>query len=513
MNKASRIFRISLLLAVFFGLDKGLGIIRQLLIAREFGLSQELDVFNAANNLPDLLFALISGGALTIALIPVLSEVLSKKGKPAAWRLFSNIANLAFVLTGVISILVAILAEPLVSGQLGIAPGFTPEQQSLTVSLMRLNLIATLIFSISGLVMAGLQANQHFLLPALAPIFYDLGQIFGAVILAPARGYHIGGLQLPAFGMGVRGLVFGVIIGASLHLLIQIPGLIKYHFKWHPEINIKDAEVKKVLSLMGPRLLSVLAFQLIFLAQDNLASRLQIGSVTALTYGWLIMQVPETLIGTAIATALLPTLSEFAVKEQWDAFKSSISNAFRVLMGLTLPITAILAMGLLPLIQTAFDYNLDEARIVLWVTQAFLLGLTGHSLVELGVRSFYARQNARIPMFGSLLSLLLFIGLAVILMRLWGATGIATANSLAYTAQALFLLWNLRTFIIDKSENVKTLGKSLLASIIAGGLVWSIINLFKLPFSSFVVAVLAMGAGILLAAFILRKELRQVLRL
>ncbi|MEL7659017.1 MAG: lipid II flippase MurJ, partial [Bacillota bacterium] len=169
--------------------------------------------------------------------------------------------------------------------------------------------------------------------------------------------------------------------------------------------------------------------------------------------------------------------------------------------------------GLLPLIQTAFDYNLDEARIVLWVTQAFLLGLTGHSLVELGVRSFYARQNARIPMFGSLLSLLLFIGLAVILMRLWGATGIATANSLAYTAQALFLLWNLRTFIIDKSENVKTLGKSLLASIIAGGLVWSIINLFKLPFSSFVVAVLAMGAGILLAAFIFRKELRQVLRL
>ena len=232
MKKVSRLTRISLLLAVFFGADKLLGVLRTVIIGRQFGLSEELDVFNAANNLPDLLFALISGGALAIAFIPVLSEVLTKEGRKSAWKLFSSVANLAFIVTGLLAVIVALLAVPLVRGELGIAPGFTTEQQSLAVQLMRLNLIATLVFSISGLVMASLQANQHFLLPAISPLLYDAGQIFGAIILAPTEGYQIGGLTLPAFGLGIYGLVYGVIIGAGLHLLIQVPGLIKYKFKW-----------------------------------------------------------------------------------------------------------------------------------------------------------------------------------------------------------------------------------------------------------------------------------------
>jgi putative peptidoglycan lipid II flippase len=200
MKKTSRLTRISLMLAVLFGADKLLGVLRTVIIGRQFGLSEELDVFNAANNLPDMLFALISGGALAIAFIPVLSAVLSKEGRESSWRLFSGVANLAFIVTGGLAILVALLAGPLVRGQLGIAPGFSPSQQDLAIELMRLNLVSTLLFSISGLVMAGLQANQHFLLPALAPLLYDLGQILGAVVLAPAEGYQVAGIQLPAFG-------------------------------------------------------------------------------------------------------------------------------------------------------------------------------------------------------------------------------------------------------------------------------------------------------------------------
>ena len=141
MKKASRITRISLLLAVFFGIDKLLGVLRTVIIGRQFGLSEELDVFNAANNLPDLLFALISGGALAIAFIPVLSEILSKEGRKSAWRLFSQVANLAFIVTAVLAVIVALLAAPIVKSQIGIAPGFSPEQQELVIQLMRLNLI------------------------------------------------------------------------------------------------------------------------------------------------------------------------------------------------------------------------------------------------------------------------------------------------------------------------------------------------------------------------------------
>ncbi len=208
----SQVSKAAALLFVFYGVDKILAILRQVLTARIFGLSPELDAFNAANNLPDLLFALISGGALAIAFIPVLSEVLTKSGKPQAWQLFSRIANLAFLVTAVLAIIVAIFADQIVGWRLGIAPGFQSEQQKLVAELMRLNLMATLIFSISGLVMAGLQANQHFFLPALAPVLYNTGQIFGALVLSPETGFKIGPVTFPAFGLGIHGLVYGVLI-------------------------------------------------------------------------------------------------------------------------------------------------------------------------------------------------------------------------------------------------------------------------------------------------------------
>ncbi len=198
----SHVARSSLLVAAFFALDKGLGFVRQIIIGRQFGVSAELDAFNAANNLPDLLFALISGGALALALIPVLSDVLERQGRPPMWELFSRIGNWAFLLTSGLAIVIAAFAGPIVRSELGIAPGFTPDLQALVVNLMRLNLIATLVFSLSGLVMAGLQANQHFLLPAMAPVFYDLGQIFGALVLAPSVGLALGPLQAPGGGIG-----------------------------------------------------------------------------------------------------------------------------------------------------------------------------------------------------------------------------------------------------------------------------------------------------------------------
>src|SRR4030042_973317 len=219
--RMSRFAKSTLIVAIFFGLEKVLGFVRQIITARQFGLSPALDAFNAANNLPDLLFALISVCALGIAFIPVLSETLQKQDRQAAWDLFSRIANLMFLVTGGIALILAILAFPLVHRV--VTPGFSPEQQQLVANIMRLDLIATMIFSISGLVIAGLQANQHFLLPAMAPSMYDLGMLFGVIILAPETGYQIGPITLPAFGLGVYGLVYGGIIGAVLFLLIQKP--------------------------------------------------------------------------------------------------------------------------------------------------------------------------------------------------------------------------------------------------------------------------------------------------
>jgi putative peptidoglycan lipid II flippase len=502
----SHIAKSSLIIAVFFAVDKVLGFIRQLFVARQFGLTYEIDVFNAANNIPDLLSALISGGALGVALIPVLSEYLETRGRQDTWELFARILNLAFLVTGAISVLIAIFAQPLVSNV--IAPGFPPEQQALTVELMRLDLFAIMIFSISGLVMAGLQANQHFLLPAMAPGLYNIGQIFGVAVLAPSQGLSIGPVTLPAFGLGIHGLVFGVIIGALLHLGIQIPGLIRYKFRWIPAINLRNPGVQQVLALLGPRVLTMFFLQVFFITRDNLASGLGEGAVTALNYGWFIMQVPETLIGSALAIALLPTISELFARRQIGEYAMTINNAVRVVLAFTLPIAALMWVALAPLIPVVFGFDPEGSELVLWVTRAYLIGLTGHALLEIGARSFYAHQDARTPLYVAALNAGAYLLFAITLSRSIGPAGIALANTIAFTGEAVLLLLLLRRKLprlAAQADPARTapiqgvllkMNGTLLRAVIAsvtGALVATLI--LRLPMHPLLLGIGALGAG------------------
>ncbi len=511
LNRFSRVSRAALLLLVFYAADKVLAILRQVLTARVFGLSPELDAFNAANNLPDLLFALISGGALAIAFIPVLSEVITKQNSTEAWKLFSRIANLAFLVTAIIGIVVAIFADQLVSWRLGIAPGFHTEQQRLVAELMRLNLIATLLFSVSGLVMAGLQANQHFLFPAIAPLLYNLGQIFGASILAPTSPIQIGPIQLPAIGLGIHGLVYGVIIGAILHLLIQIPGLVRYKFVWVRELGLKTEDVRKVLRLLGPRLLTMLFIQLIFIARDNIASGLGTGAVSALTYGWMLMQVPETLIGTALGTALLPTLSEHATRQDWDAFWLAIQRSTRYLIALNIPVAFILALGLGPLVKLAFGFDVDGTQQVMLATTGYLAGLLSHSLIEVGARAFYSRQNAKIPLLASVVTGVAFVIFGIWFSKLFGAAGIAWATSIAFTVEMLLLFYLLARTVKRKIELGNPLLRVALASILASVITWMLPQV--LPFSSWVSSILAMSTAFGIALVIVFRDVKTIVQI
>lgn len=509
------------MLAFFIATDKILAVLRQVIIARHFGLSSELDAFNVANNLPDLLFAMISGGALAVAFIPVLSEVLTQQGQRQAWVLFSKIANLAFMVTGVLALLIAAFAEPLVRWKLGIAPGFNLTQQALVAELMRLNLIATMIFSISGLVMAGLQANQHFFFPALAPPLYNLGQIFGALILAPEKPYVIGGITLPAMGLGVYGLVYGVIIGACLHLAIQIPGLIEFHFHWQPALDLGNPIVRKVIRLFGPRLLTMFVIQLIFIVRDNQASGLKEGSVTALTYGWMIQQVPETLIGTAIGIALLPTLSELASKQDWEGFRATIERAVQVLVAITLPISVVLMIGLRPFLALVFHFDDQGTDLLFWVTRGYLLGLAGQSLLEVANRSFYSQQNVRIPLIGSILNLgiyiipnlVFYIIRGVTLFHTTGAIGISVTDSIAFTTQAGVVLFLLNKRLPKKFSFSKSGLNAVLAAVVGGGVSVIIFILLDGRLPAILVGSASMCLGGVAALPFIRRELRILLRL
>lgn len=508
--KLTHFARSSIIIAVFFGLDKVLAFGRQLIVNNQFGLSYELDVFNAANNIPDLLSALISGGALGVALIPVLSEYMETRGRQDAWQLFTRILNLAFIITGSIAIIIAIFAPWMISNV--IAPGFPAEQKALAVELMRLDLIAILVFSLSGLAMAGLQANQHFILPALAPAMYNVGQIFGALVLAPSAAYTIGGVILPHFGLGLHGLVYGVILGALLHLGIQVPGLLRYGYRWQPSLGLRTPGVHKVLVLMGPRVLTMLFIHVFFITRDNLGSRLGEGAVTAINLGWFIMQVPETLLGSAVVIALLPSISELFSRGDRDGFRHTINGTIRAILAFTIPAAALLAVGLRPLVAAAFGaFSPEEVDLVVLVTRVYLLGLSGHALLEVASRSFYAQQNARTPLYAAILNALAYVVFAIVFARSLGATGVALAATLSFSLEALLLLWLLRRDYPGLTEVKSTLGRVLGATAIVSLAFYAL--LLWQPFPILYVSLGGMVLGLLAVLPFIWPEIRLFSRL
>lgn len=448
---AKQLLSVTALIGVLFTIDKAVGFLRQYLATQAYGVNAVLDAYNAANNLPDTLYTVISGGALTVAFIPLLSAALERQGRPALWELFSLVANLALVITAVIALGIAFFALPFV--QFIVVPNFSPEQQSLVADLMRLNLMATLLFSVSGLVAGGLQANQHFLLPALAPIVYDLGQIAGILFLGPTErlveqwgavpvlGPTLIAISSISLNLGIYGFAYGTVFGAALHLLSQVPGLVRYGFRWTPRLTVSHPGVQQVLRLMGPRVLTVAAFSAIFILNDNLASGFEEGSITALALGWLLMQVPQTLIGTAGGIVLLPTFSEFVAQGKLAEVRALIRRAVVVMAALTVPITVIAWLALPFVTPLVFR---ERAELVTLAGQMYMVGLVGHTLKEVTARAFYAHRDSVTPLFTVLVNLVAFVLLALALTPLVGFAGLALANSLSFSIEVglmVLILW------------------------------------------------------------------------
>ena len=250
------------------------GLASTILVSNAFGTSADLDAFYAANRLTEIIFNLMAGGALASAFVPTFTEFLTLNKQNGAWRLAASVGNLVFLVLTIISLAAAIAAPWLVENIL--APGFEdPAQIDLTVDLLRIMLISTILFGISGLIMGILNAHQHFALPALAPAGYRLGWILGVAFLVPR--------------WGIIGLAWGVVIGASLHLVVQIPALIRVEPLYHRTLGFQDPAVRQVGRLMGPRLLGVAVVQINFLVNTILASGQPEGSLTALSFALQLM--------------------------------------------------------------------------------------------------------------------------------------------------------------------------------------------------------------------------------
>jgi len=371
-----QIARAAGLVMAAFALNNLIGLARQIIVLNTFGTSGEMDAFIAANRVSETLFTLVAGGALASAFIPTFTSLLVKDDERGAWKLASAIANLILLILTLAAVLAAILA-PLIVRYL-LAPGFAddPAQEQLTVDLMRLMLSSTVLFGLSGLVIGVLNSKQIFFLPALAPAMYQLGMIFGVLVLSPS--------------LGIYGLAWGVLIGAAGYLLIQLPALLRLGGKYLPILGLKLPAVREVGRLMVPRVLGLAFVQLNFWVNIRLASRISQGSVTGVYFAFTLMLMPQVLIAQSIAIAALPTFSAQFAQNKLDEMRSSLATTVRSVLLLSIPATLGLIILRQPLIELLYqrgEFTAESTQLVAWALLWYAIGLVGHSVVEIMVRS------------------------------------------------------------------------------------------------------------------------------
>ncbi|MFO7635444.1 MAG: murein biosynthesis integral membrane protein MurJ [Caldilinea sp.] len=453
----------ALLVMLFFVLSRLSGLAREIIIGARFGTSAEYDAYLAAFRIPDLLFQLAAGGALGSAFIPVFAGYWLKHDKGVAWLLFSRMLNLVSLVLIVLSAGAAFFAEPIV--RVVLAPGFTPEQQMLTASLMRLMLFGTVVFGASGLIMGALNATQHFLAPAAAPVLYNVAIIVAAYALAPVY--------------GVYGLVVGVVAGSAAHLLVQLPVLMRKGYRYRPSISFTDPAVRKVALLMGPRVLGLFFVQLHFLVNTILASRLGAGALSALNYAWLLMLLPHGIIAQGIATVVFPTFSAQTAAGQIDAFRHTFERSLRVVVFLVAPSAVLLLVLRRPTISILLErgaFNTESMILVAYGLQFYVIGLLFHSMLEIIVRGFYALQDTWTPVFIGVLAMIGNIVLSFMFVGLLSFGGLALANSVATLVETVLLLWLFSRRLpagLGWRSLLPALFKTLTAAAAMGMVVWA----------------------------------------
>ncbi|MCJ7694872.1 MAG: hypothetical protein MUO40_05535, partial [Anaerolineaceae bacterium] len=327
-----QIARAASTIMVAFILSNLVGVVRGIVITNAFGTSSDLDSFNSANRIAEMLFNLVAGGALGSAFIPIFTGFLTRKDRIGAWKLASGVINLVLLVLVLISILAWIFAPQIVADGLFIlVPESDPVQIDLTISLLRIMLPSVVIFGLSGLMMGILNAHQIFLIPAIAPVMYSLGMIFGTLVLP--------------IEWGVQRLAAGAVLGALLHLLVQLPTLLKLKDRHYQFIlGLKDKAVVEVLKLMGPRLLGAAVVQLNFIANTVIALGQPEGSVSAISIAFALMLMPQMAIAQSAAIASLPTFSTQVALKKFDEMRNSLASTIRVVLFLAIPATIGLIM-------------------------------------------------------------------------------------------------------------------------------------------------------------------------
>ncbi len=452
-NTSRSVLNATFLVAGFGLLSRFLGLIRDRILASKFGAGDTLDIYYAAFKIPDLIFNLLILGALSAAFIPVFAALISQDKEKEAWRLVNKMISLAGIIIVLTIILLFIFAPFLISL---IVFGFDSDKQAAVVELTRIMLISPLLLGFSGILGGILNSYKKFFFYSLSPIFYNIGIIIGVVFFVEI--------------MGMKGLAYGVILGALLHLLIQIPEVIRCGFKFKLDLNFKDSNLKKVLLLMVPRTMGLAVVQVNFLVVTILASTLESGSLAVFNLANNIQSVPLGIFGISFAIVAFPTLTCCWAKERKDEFISNFSSVFEKILFFIIPTSVIfivLRAQLVRIILGSGNFDWSDTILTFQALGVFSLSLFAQSLIPLLARSFYAIQNTKTPFLVGLFSEAVNLILALILIKEYQLLGLVWAFSIATIVNMVLLLIILRKKVGNLGEKsiIEKTWKVIIASV------------------------------------------------
>ena len=414
----------ALVITIGVGVSRIFGLVREIVIAHQFGTSSQYDAYLIAFLIPSLLRMLLAEGALSAAFIPLFTEYL-KKGKELADRFASNILTISLVIFPAI-ILLAIGLAPFYIPFL--ADGFNAEKLELTNFLTRITMPFLMMMGIAAVFMGIQNSHERFFAPAFASVFFNIGLILGALVIAPR-------VDPPSLGLAI-----GVLIGGTGQLLFQIPFL-RGTFRYKPLISLNDEGFRRLLTLMLPVVLGLIVVELNVLVDKKLASRLGDGAISTMDYAVRLFQLPLGLIGVALATAILPRLSRLA-EENREAFVSTLQHGLRLALIIMLP--AAIGLGVLaePIIALLLQHGVFTAEDTIntaIVLRFLCIGLIGYGVGFMLTRGFYALQDTRTPVLISAVAVAINIVFNFILIGPLGLGGLALATSIAGLSQMIML--------------------------------------------------------------------------
>lgn len=514
MDQKSKIAKAAGLMSVATFISRVLGYIRDMIFAFYFGATGVSDTFFAAFRIPNLLRELFAEGSMSAAFIPVLTEYRQKQGEEEASRLVKITFTFIIVVVGLVCVIGVLFAPAIVTI---IAPGFlgSAEKFSLTVLLTRIMFPFLLFISLAALIMGALNTKKVFFIPALAPAMLNITLIF-SIIWFESKAKE-----------PITAAAIGVLAGGFVQFVFQLPAFFKNKYSLGLDTSFGHPGIKRMSVLLIPATLALSVSQINIALSNILASFLPSGSITYLFYSMRLIQFPIGIFGVAMGTAVLPTLSEHAVKGNLDGLRDDFSFALRVLFFITIPAMAGLIALRGPIINLLFQRGLFDHAATKGTSEALLfysLGIWAIVGVRVVTATFYSLQDTKTPVKIAVVGMISNVICSLMLMGPMKHSGLALANTLAACINFSLLFYFLRKRLkrIDAKKIIKSFLKILIASAAMGVIGWMLLQgelwsrsgelVAKSVYLGLTVVLLA-GLYILFCLFLKAEELRLLWRL